>query len=301
MHRSPASNITSTHAYASRPIPSIAAGDVANAILSSGLVCWGLKLWEYRRRLLSSAGFTILLVSCITALVNVIAGPLLAREILGPRSQAGWDLAFVAKSVTLALGAPAVSRLGGDVGLNAAMVVVNGILFQMALGVGFGDWVARWLSGCAEWVDRVIKRSRAGWEEEEGTVGGADGGKAVVTEGEGSTSLNGTSGVLDTSNRLGVPNQLLRPKEQTTPIEGLPCPRRIDPKITDENKRTSVSTLAAGVTIGINAAAMGTAHLYETNSDAAPYAALAMTVFGVATVGFTMVAQLGGWVASMVQ
>lgn len=286
--------------YQSRPVPSIAAGDVANAILSSGLVCWGLKLWEYRRRLLSSAGFTILLVSCIAALANVIAGPLLAKEILGPRSQAGYDLAFVARSVTLALGAPAVSRLGGDVGLNAAMVVVNGILFQMALGLGFGVWVSRRVGNLAEWLDRM----RSGWEggREEGvTVGGVGGEKAEVTDREGRTGLIGTSGVLDAPDRLGVPIQPLRPREEPTPVGGSPSLPRVIVEIIDEDKRTSVSTIAAGVTIGINAAAMGTAHLYESNSDAAPYAALAMTVFGVATVGFTMVAQLGGWVALMVQ
>ncbi|RKU47872.1 hypothetical protein DL546_008702 [Coniochaeta pulveracea] len=283
--------------YHSRPIPSIAAGDVANAILSSGLVCWGLKLWEHRRRLLSSAGFTILLVSCMAALVNVIAGPLLAREVLGPRSQAGYDLAFVARSVTLALGAPAVSRLGGDVGLNAAMVVVNGILYQMALGLGFGGWVARRVKDLAEWLRRVGR----GRQEEEGTVGGVGGEKTMVTDGGGRTALIGTSGVLGAAGRLGVPDHLLRPREGTTLGEASPSQTRATIEILDDNKTTSISTIAAGVTIGINAAAMGTAHLYESNSDAAPYAALAMTAFGVATVGFTMVPQLGGWIASMVQ
>lgn len=46
-------------------------------------------------------------------------------------------------------------------------------------------------------------------------------------------------------------------------------------------------TIAAGIAIGINGAAMGVSYLYETKSRAAPYAALSMAVFGVMTVVFT--------------
>lgn len=53
-------------------------------------------------------------------------------------------------------------------------------------------------------------------------------------------------------------------------------------------------TIAAGVAIGINGAAMGVAYLYETKSRAAPYAALAMTVFGIMTVVFTTVQPFHG-------
>lgn len=48
-------------------------------------------------------------------------------------------------------------------------------------------------------------------------------------------------------------------------------------------------TVAAGIAIGINGAAMGVSYLYETRSRAAPYAALSMMVFGVMTVVFTTV------------
>jgi putative effector of murein hydrolase len=48
-------------------------------------------------------------------------------------------------------------------------------------------------------------------------------------------------------------------------------------------------TIAAGVAIGINGAAMGVAYLYENKSHAAPYAALAMTTYGVMTVLFVAV------------
>ena len=46
-------------------------------------------------------------------------------------------------------------------------------------------------------------------------------------------------------------------------------------------------TIAAGISIGVNGAALGVAYLVENKSRAAPYAALAMTVFGVFTVVFT--------------
>lgn len=53
-------------------------------------------------------------------------------------------------------------------------------------------------------------------------------------------------------------------------------------------------TIAAGIAIGINGAAMGVSYLYETRSRAAPYAALAMTVFGIMTVVFTTVEPFKG-------
>ncbi|TGJ87696.1 hypothetical protein E0Z10_g1074 [Xylaria hypoxylon] len=47
------------------------------------------------------------------------------------------------------------------------------------------------------------------------------------------------------------------------------------------------ATVAAGVTVGINAAAMGTAYLIERDSRAVAYSALSMIVFGAATVAIT--------------
>lgn len=49
------------------------------------------------------------------------------------------------------------------------------------------------------------------------------------------------------------------------------------------------NTVAAGIAIGINGAAMGVAYLYENKSRSAPYAALAMTTYGVVTVVFIAV------------
>jgi len=272
--RVPISDASATHS-------AIAAGDVANAILSAGLVCWGLKLWEYRRRLLSSAGFTILLVSCATALANVVLGPLLAKGVLGQHSRPGYDMAFVARTVTLALGAPAVERIGGDVGLNAAMVVVNGIVCQMALGLGVGKWLGRVMGRVEGRVGEFRRRAGVCWRRADGE------GSPVEKEAE----------VVDGKAGNGV-----LPPSTAAPPDGLAHPdhdRHSPPH--SPATITTTTTIAAGITIGINAAAMGTAHLYEAGSVAAPYSALAMTVFGVATVGLTMIPQLGGWIAARVQ
>ncbi|KAH8902488.1 hypothetical protein BR93DRAFT_886957 [Coniochaeta sp. PMI_546] len=277
--------------YAHRPHPGVAAGDVANAILSAGLVCWGLKLWEYRRRLLSSAGFTILVVSCTAALANVILGPLLAKEVLGPHSQARYDLAFVARTVTLALGAPAVARIGGDVGLSAAMAVVNGIMCQMLLGLGAGESLARLMEMAEAKIGKLRQKTTLHWKSIQ------NGGLGSNTTQKGAESSNNTQGDAATGHDFRqsttAPENAARVVDgshDTTPSTSTPTPQENTTRI-----------IASGVTIGINAAAMGTAHLYEGGSDAAPYSALAMTVFGVATVGFTMIPQLGGWVVARVQ
>jgi cobalamin biosynthesis Mg chelatase CobN len=54
-------------------------------------------------------------------------------------------------------------------------------------------------------------------------------------------------------------------------------------------------TVGTGVMVGVNAAAMGTSYLYEYQSRAAPYSALAMTLFGVMTVVFLSVTPLTDW------
>jgi putative effector of murein hydrolase len=56
--------------------------------------------------------------------------------------------------------------------------------------------------------------------------------------------------------------------------------------------------VAAGVTVGVNAAAMGTAYLYEAQSEAAPHAALSMIALGVMTVVFSSVPPLARWVVA---
>lgn len=272
----------SSSKYAHRPTPAVAAGDVANAILSAGLVCWGLKLWEYRRRLLSSAGLAILLVSCAAALANVLLGPLLAKGVLGPHSQPRYDLAFTARTVTLALGAPAVAEIGGDVGLNAAMVVVNGIVCQMLLGLGAGEWLGR-LVGMVEAKARDLRPRTAALKW-----------RALARPGAGHSAAEKRAESGNSARENPVHSSGIVPGAGRSPSE---VPRQEHGQSAD--RRTT--TVASGITVGINAAAMGTAHLYEAGLDAAPYSALAMTVFGVATVGFTMIPQLAGWVIARVQ
>ncbi|KAK0737233.1 hypothetical protein B0T21DRAFT_286125 [Apiosordaria backusii] len=198
------------------------AGDVALSILNAGLVSWGLKLYEYRLQLLSRAGLTVFTVSSLLALGNISCGPLLAHTMgVAPQNRA---LAFAARSVTLALGNPVLDTLHADKSLNAAMVVISGIVFQMGLGFGIG---------------RVMERNLV---------------------------------------NIGLP-----PGGEKT------HKRENDPR-----------TVAAGVTVGINAAAMGTAYLYETKSEAAPYSALSMMALGIMTVVFSTIGPLAGWVLGSV-
>ncbi|KAK4238989.1 hypothetical protein C8A03DRAFT_43357 [Achaetomium macrosporum] len=204
---------TSASTDSNTPIPTVtmtlAAGDIAISILNSGLVAWGLKLYEYRLQLLSRGGLTVCTVSAVLALADTVCGPLFARHVLGvaPASRA---LAFAARSVTIALANPVMAMLGGDAGLNAAMVVGSGIVYQMGLGFGVGRWL-------------------------EGKLG------------EGAAAN--------------------------------------DPRV-----------VAAGVTVGINAAAMGTAYLYETQNEAAPHAALSMIALGTMTVVFSSITPLARWI-----
>ncbi|KAK4187524.1 hypothetical protein QBC35DRAFT_384686 [Podospora australis] len=210
-----------------------AAGDIALSILNAGLVSWGLKLYEYRAQLLSRAGLTVFSVSTLLALGNVACGPLFAASLgVSPASRA---LSFAARSVTLALGNPVLAVLNGDTGLNAAMVVVSGIVYQMLLGFGVGSWLERTILPAAP-----SKPSSAGEDDLE--------------------------------------------SQQQQPLS------------TDNDPRT----VAAGVTIGINAAAMGTAYLYETQSEAAPYSALSMMALGIMTVVFSTISPLAAWVVASV-
>ncbi|KAK0639546.1 hypothetical protein B0T16DRAFT_337618 [Cercophora newfieldiana] len=223
----------------------MAAGDIALSILNAGLVSWGLKLYEYRRQLLSRAGLTVFSVSSLLALGNVALGPLFAHALsLGPASR---DLAFAARSVTLALGSPVMSTLGGDAGLNATMVVVSGILFQMGLGFGAGAWLEGKTTALVE-----------GWcrfAEQDGDI-----------EAQCRTSSSSSA----------------------------------DSQDQDQDHVNDPKTVAAGVTIGINAAAMGTAYLYEVKSDAAPYSALSMMALGIMTVVFSSIPPLALWVVQRV-
>lgn len=187
------------------------AGDLALSILECGIVIWGFKLYECRRQLSSVAGLATALLSIVAAVINVFIPTYLAAA-------SGLDapeaISFGARSVTLALAKPAMEAAGGNLSLNAALVVSNGILGQIMY-----PFVLGYLPGA-------------------------------------------------------------------------------EAKEDDEEKDDPV-TVALGVTIGVNGAAMGVAYLYETKHRAAPYAALSMTVFGVMTVVLMTVEPFQSTVAAL--
>ena len=104
------------------------AGDLALSIIECGIVTWGFKLYECRKQLFSMFGICICCFSIVAAAGNVFLSVLLARLVGLDQSQV---LAFAARSTTLALAKPAVKKLGGDIALNATLVVSNGILGQL--------------------------------------------------------------------------------------------------------------------------------------------------------------------------
>ena len=104
------------------------AGDFALSLLECGIVAWGFKLYECRRQLFSSSGIVIFFFCSFAAAGNVFLPVLLASRLGldGPEA-----LAFAARSTTLALAKPAVKALGGNLALNATLVVSNGIIGQL--------------------------------------------------------------------------------------------------------------------------------------------------------------------------
>jgi putative effector of murein hydrolase len=242
--------------------PPTTAGDLALTLLNSSLVTWGLTLASHRSTLLSRAGLTTCTVSSLLALFNLLCGPAFAHAALGvgPGARA---VAFAARSVTIALAGPVMNALGGDGGLNAAMVVGSGIVWQMGMGLGVGGWVeGRVLEG-GWWGLRTRLKG-----EEGGTGTGGNGG------GGGDTGV----GARTETTRVGG--------EHNAEMAVVAVRQRAnDPR-----------TVAAGVTVGVNAAAMGTAYLYEGQSEAAPHAALSMVALGIMTVVFSSIPPLARWV-----
>lgn len=303
----------------------IGAGDVATSILNAGIVSWGLKLFEYRHQIVSSGGFTVVLTSLLASLVNVVAWPLLAFA-LGVRP-ASWDLSFAARSVTIALGGPAMKSLGGDAGINAVGVVVNGICFQLVAGFfpggdGLAAAAGRFKRACLHdgWAG-LVWNSRLGeqremelmapcpdreqaprgahtdgiWHERE-TRYSSDAthvGEQRSDEQNDVASWGAAGATADKNNKDG---NNLGSNIATGPKHNGDGPEDTVPN----NSLSVVPTVAAGVTIGINAAAMGTAHLYEQNSHAAPYSALSMTTFGVLTVLFAVRGPMTEWLVRAV-
>ena len=159
-----------------------------------------------------------------------------------------------------------VEALGGNVTINAAMVVLNGLIFQIG-----GDWVFGMIGFSSQ-------------DREGGTP------SRSVSSGNDSTREQGASGL--TQERYGIGGNMSLSLEEGIVAAEL-ASREDDEKEKSEDEDGDAGKngaiepeklVAAGITVGINAAAMGTAHLYERRSDAAPFAALSMTVIGVVTV-----------------
>lgn len=331
-HRMGSSDSSSSHLGS---IP-IGAGDVATSILNAGIVSWGLRLFEYRHQIISRGGVTVIVTSLVASLLNVIMWPLLASEI-GVRPAAS-DLSFAARSVTIALGGPVMKSLGGDAGVNAVGVVVNGICFQLVAGLFVGgasvDGVVGMLRKCKDlllndglvWNGRWTNKGCAGDEttgsrqppniDKGALYVGADsrrrndGGDEEMHHSSGTTHLGDQQQPLPLRpiSLDGIQDDAL-PTESTHRYHNGSNGREGDTTtpadegshdIHEHKPPDDIPTVANGVTIGINAAAMGTAHLYEQNSHAAPYAALSMTAFGVFTVLFAVRSPLTEWLVAVV-
>ncbi|CAK7221718.1 hypothetical protein SBRCBS47491_004622 [Sporothrix bragantina] len=319
----------------------LGAGDLAIAVLDAGIVSWGLKLFECRAQLLSRAGLTTLVVGAVFAVGNIVCGPLLVHS-MGLASPAK-QLAFAARSVTLALAGPAMTNLGGDVGLNAAMVVFNGIVFQVAMGLGVCRWASRMMavstgkepneqrapreatpeSGFRCRMGSGCWRSQGGSSTESDTESESDvevpprrvpgpnndnrSPSAASSTSSASSSTPFKDPFQDVEKTAGQPqvSSSSSPSSSSTSPHYATCGdacfvhmRGGSSHVQDDFDSDTPGTVAAGMTVGINAAAMGTAYLYEDGGRAAPYAALSMTIFGVMTVVFTSIQPLAGWVMS---
>ena len=215
----------------------VGAGDLAALIVDAGILCLGMKMFEYRRELAATLG-SVLSTCAVAAGAGVFLNVALARA-----AGLGTDeaLAFAAKSATIALGVPAIQNLGGSTTLMSALCIFSGMLFQMA-----GDPLFRALGV----RDRGGKR------------------KPVATDGARSHYYpeNGED------KEMGV---------------GPGTATRAEAGSSDRNEEEETKLLAAGVTVGINAAAMGTAHLIERDSRAVACSALSMTIYGGMTVALT--------------
>ncbi|KAI1370141.1 hypothetical protein F4677DRAFT_384107 [Hypoxylon crocopeplum] len=202
----------------------IGAGDLSGAVLDAGIACLGFKMFQYRKELWESF-VTVFMTCAVLTVANVFFSVFFARTV-GLQTEDA--TAFAARSVTIALGVPAVQNLHGSTTLMSALVIFGGIVFQMA-----GDWAFSLL--------RIKDRA----DQTPTTVG-------------------------------------LYEREK----DGIPISAHIREQ---RNAGYESRVIAAGVTVGINAAAMGTSHLIERDSKAVAYSALSMTVFGAMTVALTAV------------
>lgn len=296
----------------------IGAGDVATSILNAGIVSWGLKLFEYRHQVVSSGGFTVVITSLLASLLNVVAWPLLAHA-MGVRP-ASSDLSFAARSVTIALGGPAMKSLGGDAGVNAVGVVVNGICFQLVTGfltAGSGSAAAG--GRCNEalihgGLTDIVRTGKIDEPRELDSLAPCSGhecgrGAQMTAQTDPDREIRYSSDATHFGEQRpdyqndeiswGLTHAAANNDNTSSSNTGRAEPPQVRESFTSR-PLSVMPTVAAGVTIGINAAAMGTAHLYEKNSHAAPYSALSMTMFGVFTVLFAVRGPMTEWLVTRV-
>ncbi|KAI0187270.1 hypothetical protein F4808DRAFT_454380 [Astrocystis sublimbata] len=215
----------------------VGAGDLASILLDAGVACMGFKMYEYRSELWASLG-TVSFTCVALAAFNVFLNVLVCRGIGLDPAEA---IAFAGRSATLALGIPAIGKLGGLTTLTSTLAIINGILFQMV-----GDWLFS--------VMRINDRTPQAGSAQTQPI------------------------------RASVPTN-----SHTPFCVGMPISTTETTCINQDRLRTTEDSavVAAGVTTGINAAAMGTALLMERNSRAVAYSALSMIMFGAATVALT--------------
>ncbi|PHH64683.1 hypothetical protein CDD81_4124 [Ophiocordyceps australis] len=230
------------------------AGDLALSLLECGMLVWGFKLYECRRQLFSAnGGLTVIL--CTLAAVGNVFGSVYISKVIGLGQPE--VLAFSARCATLALAKPAVQALGGNLVVNAIVVVSNGVLGQLILPF-------------------ILDRLGVQTTETKTT----------------------TEPMLDVSSSETLVG--LHPLTQRTSQDSIQ--EAMDRKRAEnDGANDSIMTVAAGVAIGVNGAAMGVSYLYENKSRAAPYAVLSMTVFAIVTVVLTTVDPFKGFVLSLTQ
>ncbi|KAI1267211.1 hypothetical protein F5Y18DRAFT_379405 [Xylariaceae sp. FL1019] len=164
--------------------------------------------------------------------------------------QAPEAISFAAKSTTIALGVPAVELLGGRTTLMSTLAIFSSILFQI-----MGDWLFSTL--------RINDR------------------RPHLTSG----SLN--KSMLGDRTTLFSTNSTVHCTENSDPANRWPSfsgHKRSSSQCKDEG-----AIVAAGVTVGINAAALGVAFCIERKSRATAYCALSMIMFGAATVALSAI------------
>ncbi|CAJ2505873.1 Uu.00g000030.m01.CDS01 [Anthostomella pinea] len=256
------SSSSATTTFTDTVAANLGAGDLAGPLLDAGIVCLGLKMYEYRHELWAAFG-TVFATCTALAALNVFANPAVAR-LCG--LQADEATAFAGRSVTLALGVPAIENLGGSTTLMSAVAIFSGMLFAMT-----GDWLFT--------LVRVNDRRAVGNQEKVTEP-------MFVSDDEAATAA-APADVVGRDAEKGCPIVTVTNTEKNcvtvTATEGEPGGRiRKNATCTEES-----GVVASGVTVGINAAAMGTAFLIERDSRATAYSALSMTVFGAMTVALT--------------